>query len=189
MIDPNGMWPKWVESIGHAIAGAYSAIDDVFHDLTAPGPTSVSARDPNRIAMRDREVGNSPAQADRIADPGQSAREGLSEGPAVLGSEFTKEGVTQVALGGFLKLGGKAVEFIGGRVSESEFLNTALKYLGEGYKEISPGRFVSKDGLRQVRLGAHEMRSRVFHGHFEAFDKAGGKVVENTMVIIDKDPV
>jgi hypothetical protein len=82
------------------------------------------------------------------------------------------------------KVGGRAPEFVGGRVSQSGFLRAAEKYLGSGYKEVSPGRYVSADGLRQVRFGPHELRSSQLHGHFEAYDKVGGRVIENTRVNI-----
>lgn len=52
---------------------------------------------------------------------------------------------------------------------------------------VSPGRFVSRDGLRQFRLGAHELRGTRPHAHFEAYNKPagqGGRVVENTWVDI-----
>lgn len=35
----------------------------------------------------------------------------------------------------------------------SKVLDLADNYLGKGYTEASPGRFVSSDGLRQVRMG------------------------------------
>ena len=34
----------------------------------------------------------------------------------------------------------------------------AEDYLGNGYTEKSPGRFVSQDGLRQVRMTASELK-------------------------------
>jgi hypothetical protein len=74
-------------------------------------------------------------------------------------------------------------EYFGGNLSESGFLDNAIKYLGEGYTEQGVGRFVSQDGLRQVRFGKHEINSPQLHGHFEAYDKpnfAGGGVIENT---------
>lgn len=78
----------------------------------------------------------------------------------------------------------RAPEFRGGRVSESGFLDAAEDYLGPGYKSLPNGRYVSADGLRQVRYGKHETSSKLHHGHFEAYDKPGGRVIENTMVEI-----
>jgi hypothetical protein len=63
-------------------------------------------------------------------------------------------------------------------------LNSAQNYLGHGYREVSPGRYVSADGMRQVRFGAHETRGAQMHGHFEAFDQPGGRIIENTNVRI-----
>ncbi len=82
---------------------------------------------------------------------------------------------------------GRAPEFPGGRVTQSGFLRSAEQYLGNGYREVSPGRWVSADGLRQVRFGAHETRGPGLHGHFEAYDRAGGRVIENTRVDIIPD--
>ena len=41
--------------------------------------------------------------------------------------------------------------------------------------------YVSADGMRQVRFGAHET-SGDLHAHFEAYDKPGGTIVENSPV-------
>jgi Pretoxin HINT domain len=82
---------------------------------------------------------------------------------------------------------GRAPEYFGGQVSESQFLNSAERYLGSGYGEFSTGRFISSDGMRQVRFGPHETRGPRLHGHFEAYDKSyfkGGRVIENTFVNI-----
>ena len=83
-----------------------------------------------------------------------------------------------------VEAGTRAVEYQGGQTSPSGFLDSAMKYLGPGYKEISPGRFVSADGMRQVRFGTHETRGSNLHGHFEAYDKPGGQVIENSVVKI-----
>ena len=41
----------------------------------------------------------------------------------------------------------------GTKVDSTKALDMADSYLGKGYTEMSPGRFVSADGLRQVRRG------------------------------------
>jgi hypothetical protein len=64
-----------------------------------------------------------------------------------------------VGRGGSGRGRGRAPEFPGGQTTESGFLRAALKWLGEGYREVSAGRYVSADGLRQVRFGAHEVRA------------------------------
>ena len=79
---------------------------------------------------------------------------------------------------------GRAPEFHGGEISESGFLDAAENYLGPGYREVSPGRYVSADGMRQVRYGPHEVNGPRHHGHFEAYDRPGGRVIENTSVDI-----
>lgn len=76
---------------------------------------------------------------------------------------------------------------MGGQITESGFLRAAEQYLGQGYKEVSPGRFISSYGLRQMRLGPHELKGPQLHGHFEAYDQAGGRVIENTRVNIIPD--
>lgn len=84
----------------------------------------------------------------------------------------------------------KAPEFLSGVITESTFLDVARQYLGKGYREAEPGRFVSADGLRQVRFGAHETRESELHAHFEAYDGpagSGGKVTETATVQIVPD--
>jgi hypothetical protein len=81
----------------------------------------------------------------------------------------------------------RAPEYSGGRVTESSFLNNIEKFLGSGYTEVSPGRYVSKDGMKQVRYGSHETKSKTHHGHFESYDQPGGHIIENTSVEIVPD--
>jgi hypothetical protein len=85
----------------------------------------------------------------------------------------------------------RAPEFPGGETTETGFLNSALNWLGKGYKDMGGGRYVSADGLKQIRYGKHETTGKVHHGHFEVYDKPadkGGKVIENTVVKIVPDP-
>jgi len=77
---------------------------------------------------------------------------------------------------------GRAPEFSSGKMKEDDFPDHAEKFLGAGYKEASSGRYVSADGMRQVRYGAHEVNSGTHHAHFEAYDAPGGRVIENSMV-------
>ena len=49
------------------------------------------------------------------------------------------------------KISKRVPEIISGQLTEKDFLIYAEKYLGKGYKEVSKGHFLSKDGLRQVR--------------------------------------
>ncbi|CBA07773.1 polymorphic toxin MafB class 1 [Neisseria meningitidis] len=81
----------------------------------------------------------------------------------------------------------RAPEYHAGTVSESNFLNVAEKWLGENYKSYPNGRYVSQDGMRQVRYGHHETNSSTHHGHFESYDKPNGRVIENSVVTIIQD--
>jgi RHS repeat-associated protein len=77
-----------------------------------------------------------------------------------------------------------AFEWAGGRITQSGFVRQGLNWLGSGYRQVvgrlpQDWRFLSADGLRSLRFGIHETRGKVLHGHFEAYDKAGGKVIEN----------
>ena len=45
----------------------------------------------------------------------------------------------------------------GQRINSSDALDLADDFLGTGYSEMSPGRFVSSDGLRQVRMTASDL--------------------------------
>ena len=74
-----------------------------------------------------------------------------------------------------------------GTVSESTFLNSAEKWLGENYKSYPNGRYVPQDEIRQVRYGHHETNSSTHHGHFESYDKPNGRVIENSVVTIIQD--
>jgi len=78
--------------------------------------------------------------------------------------------------------GGRAPEIPGGQLSALDFLRSFELYLGRGYREISPGRWLSTDGLRQMRFGADETRGPGLHGHYEVYDRAGGSVIENRRV-------
>jgi RHS repeat-associated protein len=102
-------------------------------------------------------------------------------------ANFVMGGVPALVEG---KLGGlifKAPEYKGGAVTESGFLDAALSWLGEKPTDKGDGRYISSDGMRQVRFGPHETEGKELHGHFEAYDKPGGKVVENTSVKIKPD--
>ena len=70
----------------------------------------------------------------------------------------------------------------GGVATADQALDGAAEYLGPGYKDMGGGRYVSADGLRQVRMGAHELVKAPTHMHFEAFDAPGGKIIESTWV-------
>lgn len=85
------------------------------------------------------------------------------------------------------KPNGRAHEIPSGKIHETSVLDSMQKWLGEGYKSLEGGRYVSKDGLRQARYGQHETRpGRKEHVHFEAYDAPSGKIIENSVVEIVK---
>jgi hypothetical protein len=77
---------------------------------------------------------------------------------------------------------GRAPEYHGGTISEDQAMDLAKTWLGEGYREVGNGRYISRDGSRVVRYGKHEVTSRNHHIHFEAIEN--GRTVENTSVEI-----
>lgn len=42
-------------------------------------------------------------------------------------------------------------------MSEDEALDAAIDFLGDGYKEISPNRFISVDDIKQVRMSPNDL--------------------------------
>ena len=80
----------------------------------------------------------------------------------------------------------KAVEIPSAKIKESQLMGIAEKYLGDNYKEVSPGRYLSLDGSRQFRYGVHEVKkSKEHHAHFEYLKD--GKVIENAPVQVIPD--
>jgi hypothetical protein len=57
-------------------------------------------------------------------------------------------------------------------------MDAAARWLGDGYREVGNGRYISRDGSRVVRYGNHEVNSKTHHIHFESVEN--GRVVENT---------
>jgi RHS repeat-associated protein len=117
----------------------------------------------------------------------KEAKEEISEEMA---EQMAKKEVQSLPNNSMRKPPSRAPEFEGGQVTESGFLRSALKWLGEGYRDLGKGRYVSKDGLRQVRYGKHETTGNNHHGHFEIYDRPvdkGGQVIENTSVKIVPD--
>ena len=83
---------------------------------------------------------------------------------------------------------GRAPHVDSGELTESEFLDRALDYLGPGYRSDPNGRYISADGTRVIRYGRHETASLGHHhAHFEYFDPDFGRVVENGVVRILPD--
>ena len=76
----------------------------------------------------------------------------------------------------------------GGIASVDEALDGAETFLGPGYNSLANGRYVSADGMRQVRLGTHELKDPLQqHIHFEAYDvpaDLGGHIIESTFTLL-----
>jgi len=73
----------------------------------------------------------------------------------------------------------------GGATTAENALVQAEKYLGKGYKEISPGVYRSADGTRQFRMTSSDLLDikQGPHVHFESIG-SNGKIIENSHVII-----
>lgn len=56
------------------------------------------------------------------------------------------------------------------KVNSTDALDMAEKYLGPGYIEASPSRFVSADGIRQVRMGDADILGKHANGPHINFD-------------------
>jgi hypothetical protein len=75
----------------------------------------------------------------------------------------------------------------GGIASAHNVLQGATTFLKTGYRDMGKGRFLSADGLRQIRWGSHELNPLDMHIHFEHYDlpwDIGGKVIESTYTLI-----
>jgi RHS repeat-associated protein len=79
---------------------------------------------------------------------------------------------------------GRAPEYFGGELSQDQAMGAAEQWLGAGYRETAAGsgRWISEDGLRVIRFGAHETGGVVEHIHFEAY--TNGYISENTWAAI-----
>lgn len=58
--------------------------------------------------------------------------------------------------------GGRAADNLqdGMRLTVNQSLDAAEGFLGKGYRDMGGGRFVSADGLRQVRMGDSDILGR-----------------------------
>ena len=55
-------------------------------------------------------------------------------------------------------------------MSSSATLDLAHNYLGSGYREVSPDRYLSADGIRQVRMDYNDIHGRRADGPHINFD-------------------
>lgn len=74
----------------------------------------------------------------------------------------------------------------GGAATAEQALKSATQWLGEGYKEISPGVFRSADNTRQFRMTPNDLLDKKIgpHVHFEAIGPNGRTIIENSHVLI-----
>ena len=78
------------------------------------------------------------------------------------------------------------------KVSSSDALDLADDFLGTGYSEMSPGRFVSSDGLRQVRLTDSDLSTINNHAgapHFNFEKLVPNPLKPGKFMIVEKSHV
>ena len=73
----------------------------------------------------------------------------------------------------------------GTTLKTDDALDLAIDYLGEGYSEASPGRFVSADGLRQVRMGTNDLLGKHAGGPHINFDMLKPKYYTHHVFFVD----
>lgn len=161
---------KVADEIADALGGTNKATDDVAEagakQAEAPpgsdGPPSQSASGGAEVSD-DSGVTVGSSGEELPMEVGGSGSGGAGTPPPTDGS--TPPGGTPPPL----PPKGKAPELPSGQLTETQVLDRAEEYLGSGYTEVSPGRYVSADGKRQFRYGEHETRNpNNHHGHFEA---------------------
>jgi RHS repeat-associated protein len=78
----------------------------------------------------------------------------------------------------------------GGAATADEILSAAIKWLGDGYTEIRPGVFRSRDNARQFRMTNSDFADprQGPHVHFEAIGPNGRTIVENSHVPLKRTP-
>lgn len=85
---------------------------------------------------------------------------------------------------------GKAVRAFGnidgGVASADEALGGAIRWLGDGSKEIARGVFRSADNTRQFRMTVSDLtdKRKGMHVHFESIGPDGREILENSHVRI-----
>jgi len=114
------------------------------------------------------------------AKQGDTAGVALAAAGAALPAADLAKGLTSA--GRLFSRLGRATEHLAGEISGRSLMDSALRWLGPAYQDMGRGRYLSADGLRQFRFGADEIKSAPYHAHFEAYDRAGGRVIENARV-------
>jgi hypothetical protein len=112
---------------------------------------------------------------------GQALSEGkVASGLFLIGTSLPGGGKAGKVLGGF-------GDIAGGVAKVDEALAGAVKWLGDGYKEIAPGVFRSADDARQFRMTTSDLmdKRKGTHVHFESIGPDGREIVENSHVRIE----
>jgi RHS repeat-associated protein len=133
----------------------------------------------NNFAAADGiDVGLALAEAKRAFQNGESVNGGSLKGALTA--------ATLAAVGAVVKKKTRTRNVQGGVTDPGEVLGGAEKWLGKGYKEISPGVFRSADGRRQFRMTDSDLTDpkQGPHVHFEAVDADGRTILENSHVLI-----
>lgn len=81
-------------------------------------------------------------------------------------------------------------------MSTDDALDTAVEFLDPGYRDMGGGRFLSKDGRRQVRMTDRDLAHprQNFHINFETYDNPigpgirGGNPSSNIHVYLPEEP-
>jgi hypothetical protein len=66
---------------------------------------------------------------------------------------------------------------------------TAIDFLGPGYKVMPDGRFVSADGLRQVRMGDNDILGKHAKGPHMNFETLAKNAKTGRMEVVDNDHI
>ena len=198
----NGTYMPFTEVESHVDDSFFHRDQDFWDGKFKPGVGSATTVLSERTGSNWHLDGKRPLEGENPLDPDFSDRAGTAIGEitglsdqlmwhyAAAGFGFGDDLLRARRAGAVSRLRGRAPEFFGGRASEAGFLNAAEDYLGPGYREVSRGRYVSADGMRQLRFGTHETAGPRLHGHFEAFDipyDHGGRIIENTIIDIFPD--
>jgi hypothetical protein len=112
---------------------------------------------------------------------GQALSDGkVASGLFLIGTSLPGGGKAGKVLGGF---GGIA----GGVAKVDDALAGAVKWLGDGYKEVAPGVFRSADDARQFRMTVSDLtdKKKGTHVHFESIGPDGRDIVENSHVRVE----
>ena len=129
----------------------YASYTDPF-GLCTPWPDCMFQAGANWGAARGGGLGTAVLNLSAAANAASEAFGANALGAAVGNRDAVGSGF---ALAGMLPIGrvGKGARLL----PVNEALDEAVRFLGTGYKEVSAGRFISKDGLRQVRMGIDDI--------------------------------